>query len=124
MEPDGHVQQAQANHGEAHDGAGGEGHVQAPVQTLMGGVGGTGVGGGSDLHAHKTGQTGIDTAGEEGEGDKPIIQHTQPGQNQQNHEDYDKDLRDGGILTLKVSVSAFTNRSSQLLHQFGALGEP
>ena len=81
VEPDGHVQQAKTHHGEAHDGAGGESHVEAPVQAFMSGVGGTGVGGGGDLHANKTSQAGIDTAGEEGEGDKPVIQHTRSCQN-------------------------------------------
>ena len=89
----------------------------------MSGVGGTGVGGGGDLHAHKTGQTGIDTAGEESEGDKPVIQHTRSCQNKQNHEDHNKDLCDGGILALKVSVSAFADRGGELLHQVGAFRE-
>ena len=87
MEPDGHVQQAQAHYGEAHDRAGGEGHAQAPVQALMGGIGGAGIGGGGDLHAHEARQARPDAAGEEGEGDKPVVQHAAPCQNQQNHED-------------------------------------
>ena len=41
-EPDGDVQHAQAHHGEAHDGAGGEGHPQALVQALRGGLGPSG----------------------------------------------------------------------------------
>ena len=59
-EPDGDVQHAQAHHGEAHDGAGGEGHPQALVQALGGGLGGTGVGVGGDLHADEARQHGPD----------------------------------------------------------------
>ena len=90
VEPDGHVQQTQAHHGEAHDRAGGESHVQAPVEALMGGVGSAGVGGGGNLHAHKARQAGPDAAGQEGEGDKPVVQHPDSCQNQQNDEDDDK----------------------------------
>ena len=68
VEPDGDVQQAQAHHGEAHDGAGGERHAQALVQALRGGLSSTGIGVGGDLHADETGQHGPDTAGEESEG--------------------------------------------------------
>ena len=77
-EPDGDVQHAQTHHGEAHDRAGGEGHPQALVQALAGGLSGAGVGAGGDLHAHEAGQHGPDTAGEKGEGGE-LGEHLSPG---------------------------------------------
>ena len=123
VEPDGDVQQAQAHHGEAHDGAGGEGHVQALVQALAGGLSGTGVGGGGDAHAHKAGQGGVDTAGQEGEGDEPVVQHPEIGQSQQDDEHHYEHLGDGGVLVTQIGVSALTDGGGDLLHGVVAFGE-
>ena len=112
VEPDGHVQQAQAHHSKAHDRAGRERHVEAAVEALVGGVGGAGVGAGGDLHADEARQGGINAAGNESKGDEPVVEQPDPGQNQQDHEDDDKDLCNGGILALKISVGTFTNRCS------------
>ena len=54
----------------------------------------------------------VNIAGNESKGDEPVVEQPDPGQNQQDHEDDDKDLCNGGILALKISVGTFTNRCS------------
>ena len=123
VEPDGDIKQAQAHHGEAHNRAGGEGHVQAPVQALVGGVCGAGVGAGGDLHADEAGQGRVDAAGEEGKGDEPVVQQMGCSQDQQDDKYHGEDLGHSGVLPLQVGVGALANRGGDLLHQIGALGK-
>ena len=123
-EPHGDVQQAQAHHGEAHDGAGGESHPQTAVQALRGGLCSTGIGFGGDLHADEASQHGPDTTGEEGEGGK-LGQHVPSaaeGDDQQDHEDHSEHLGHCGVLMLQIGVGTLTDGSGELLHLFGAFG--
>ena len=117
-EPHGDVQHAQANDGEAHNGAGGECNAQAAVQALGSSLCGTCVGVGGDLHADETGQHGEDTTGQEGEGGE-LRQHLTAGgecHSQQDHEDHCEDLGDGGVLVLQICVGTLADGASNLLH--------
>ena len=118
-EPHGDVQQAQTHHGEAHDGAGGEGHPQTTVQPLLAGIGGAAVGGSGDLHA---GQAGEEAAGQEGEGYEPR-QQTAGCHDAQHHHHAGEEHAYHGILALEVCVSTLTNGLGDLLHEGGALRE-
>ena len=123
VEPNGDIQQAQAHHGEAHDGAGGEGHFQAFVQALASGLRGAGVGVGGNLHAHKASQGGVDAAGEEGKGDEPVVQQLAELQNQKNYEYDQKDFQNGGVLVFQVGIGTFLDRRCDLFHGVIAFGE-
>ena len=123
-EPKRDVQHAQANHSEAHDGAGGESHPQAAVQALRGGLGGPGIGVGGDLHADEARQHRPDAAGDKCEGGE-LGEHLPvggKGNDQQDHKDHCKHLGHRGVLMLQVGVGALTDGRSDLLHLFGALG--
>ncbi len=101
-EPDGDVQQAEADDGEAHDGAGGEGYVKTTVQALAGGLGGTRVGARGDLHPDEAGQHGPDSASQEGEGGE-LGEHLASGcegHDQQDQKDHCEHLGHSGVLTL------------------------
>ena len=119
-EPHADVQKAQAHHCEAHDRAGGERHVEALVQALVGGVGSAGVGAGGDFHAHEAGQSGVEPAGDEGEGHEggDELHHRQY---RQNDDHDDEELDDGGVLALEIGVRALADGGSNLFHQVGAL---
>ena len=124
-EPDGDVQHAQTHHSETHDRAGGEGHPQALVQTLAGGLSGAGVGAGGNFHAHEAGQHGPDTSGEKGEGGE-LGEHLSPGgkgHHQQDEEDHQKDLRHSGVLVLQIGVGPLPNGGGDLGHFVTAFGE-
>ena len=73
-EPHADIQQAEADHSKAHNGAGGEGHAEAAVQAVAAGVGGAAVGLGGDAHTHEARQAGEETAGQEREGHEPSQQ--------------------------------------------------
>ena len=117
-EPQRDVQNAQTHHGEAHDGTGGEGHVQTSVQALMRGVGRAGVGVGGDLHADQAGQHGPDAAGEEREGRDPGEHLSAGGEGYDDQNDeYDSEyLGDRSVLALQVSVGTLTDGSGDLHH--------
>ena len=70
--PERNVQQAQADNHKAHDRAGRESQAQAVVEALFGRPGGSGVGRRCNLHAEKSGQTGKEAAGQEGNGNKDV----------------------------------------------------
>ncbi len=105
-EPHGNVQHAQANYGEAHDGAGGECNAQALVQALISSLSGTRIGVGSDLHADETSQHGEHTTGDECEGGK-LGQHLAARgkcHNEKDNEHNGKHLANGHVLMLQVSI--------------------
>ena len=122
--PDGDIQHAESDDGEAHNGTGGERHAEALIQTLGSGLRGTRVGARGDLHADETGKHRPDAARNERERGK-LGEHFAAGgksDHQQNHEHDGEYLENGGILTLQISVGTFTNGSGELLHSFGAFG--
>ena len=119
-EPHADVQQAQTHHGEAHDGAGGERHAQALIQTVAAGVGGAAVGLGGDAHAHKAGQAGEEAAGQEREGHEPR-QQLAGRHNAQHHDHADEEHAYHGVLPLQVGVGALADGAGDLAHQRGAL---
>ena len=122
--PDGDIQHAETDDGEAHNGTGGERHAETLVQALGGGLRGTRVGARGDLHADETGEHRPDAARDERERGK-LGEHFAAGgksDHQQNHEHDGEDLENGGVLTLQISVGTFTNGSGKLLHLFGAFG--
>ncbi len=92
-------------------------------RALAGGLRGAGVGGGGDAHTHKAGQGGVDAAGQEGEGDEPVVQHPEIGQSQQDDEDHHEHLSHSGVLVTQIGVSALTDGGSDLLHGVVAFGE-
>ena len=118
--PDGDVKQAQAHHGEAHDGTGGEGHPQALVQPLAAGVGGAAVGLGRDAHAHEAAEAGEKAAGQECEGYKPG-QQMAGSHDAQHHDHAGEENTDDGVLPPQVGVGAFADRTGDLAHQRGSL---
>ena len=123
-EPHSDIQHPQANHGKAHDRAGGERHPQALVQALGGGLGGTGIGVGRNLHADEARQHGEDAAGDKGEGGE-LGEHLSAGgegQDQQDDKHHHKDLEYRCILLFQVSVCAGADVGRDLPHPLGALG--
>ena len=120
-QPDGNIQQAQAYHGEAHDGAGGECNIETLVQTLRSSLSGTGVCVGGDLHADEASKGRPDAAGDECEGDEPVVKHAHCGKNQQQDEDDDENLCNGGVLMLQISICTFPDCRRDFHHSFIAL---
>ena len=117
-EPHGNVQHAQTYHGEAHDRAGGERNTQALVQALISSLSSTRIGVGSDLHADKASQHGEHTTGDKCEGGK-LGQHLAARgkcHNEKNNEHNGKDLANGHVLMLQVSISTVPNGLCDLDH--------
>ena len=121
MEPDGDIQKTQTDHGKAHNATGREGDVQPLVQALGSSLSGAGVGIGGDLHADEAGQAGVNTTGQESEGDKPAVQHAPPNQNEQDDEDDDEHLEHRHILMLQIRICTLADSGGDLFHGVRAL---
>ena len=76
-----------------------------------------------NLHADKARQSGIDASGEKGEGNEPVVQQLEVGQDQQNQEDHEEDLGHGGVLIFQVGVGSLADGGGKLFHGVVPLGE-
>ena len=74
QEPCGDIQQGETDDGQTHDGTAAECHLQTFVKALTGTIGGTRGSIGGGLHAQEAGQTGEETAGQEGEPHHTVLQ--------------------------------------------------
>ena len=100
------IAKSQSDHDKSHDAAGGKSGAQAFVETALRRGGGTGVGGGGDLHAQKTGKTGEKTAGEEREGHKRPYESYE-GENAQKYKNTRKKDGNHDVLPFQKGVGAF-----------------
>ena len=102
---------AQANYGQAHDGAAGEGDLQSLRHAVFGSAGRADVGAGCDVHAAIAGQDGEDGACNEADGG-----HRGQEDADDDGDDDDED-RQGLVFTGKERHGAFVNMAGDFLHQ-------
>lgn len=102
---------AQTYHGQAHDGAAGEGDLQSLRHTVFGSAGRADVGAGCDVHAAIAGQDGEDGACHEADGG-----HRGQEDADDDGDDDDED-RQSLIFTGKERHSAFVDMAGNFLHQ-------
>ncbi len=119
--PDGDIQQSQAHDGEAHDGAAAESDLQAAVERTHRRIGRTGRCVRGRAHAHITGQSGEETARQEGERDPGVLHPKAIGQDGEQAGQHRENDDDHLVLLLEISHGAFTHILGDLLHRGSAL---
>ena len=116
QEPDGDVEQSETHNGETHHGTATEGYLQSSIHTLAGGIGCAGRGVGGGLHAEETGQSGEETASEEGEGHPGILHVQAIGHEGEERTEDDKHDGDDLVLLLEVSHCTFAHIERNFFH--------
>ena len=114
--PDGNVQQAQAHHGEAHDGAAAEGNLEAGIEAAHGGIGRTGTGIRGGFHAHETGQAAEETAGEERERNPGVLHAESIRQHGEERGQDNKNNNNNLVLLFEVRHGALSHILCDFLH--------
>ena len=114
--PDGNVQQAQAHHGEAHDGAAAEGNFKAGIEAAHGGIGraGTGIRGG--FHAHEAGQAAEKAAREEGKRHPGVLYAKAIGQHGKKRRQDNENNDDNFVLLFEVRHGALSHVLRDFFH--------
>src|SRR5690606_28406856 len=100
-EPEADVEDRQADAGEAHDGAGAEGDLEAGVQGLLGGRGGAGGGVGRRLHAEPAAEGG-EEAGDRDADHGPDGLEPGPDDEAEEGDEADEDEADDLVLAAEV----------------------
>jgi len=109
------VEQTEAHHDQAHDGAGPEGHLQTAVEAFAGALGGARGGGRCRLHPQKSAQAAEEAAGEEGHGDEWVLDAFVRQKGEERHENRENH-GDHTVLTSEVGIGAFTHVLGDLDH--------
>ena len=114
--PEGNVEEAETDDGQAHDGAAAERDLQAAVERTHGRVGGAGGGVGGRAHADETGEAGEETARQEGERDPAVLDMEAIGQDgEQARKDDEYDDHDL-VLLAEIGHRALADILGNLLH--------
>ena len=102
---------AQADYGQAHDGAAGEGNLQGLRHAVLGSAGRAHVGAGGNVHAAIPGQDREDSACNEADS-----RHRRQ-ENRDNSSDNDDETCQGLVFTVQERHGAFVNVTGDFLHQ-------
>jgi len=121
-EPQGDVEQVEADDDEAHDGAAAEGDLEAAVEALLGGVGGAGAGVGGGAHAEEAAEAGEESAGEECEGDPERLDVEAECEEAEDEEEDDEDDGDDAVLAAEIGVGAVADVAGDGAHRLVAFG--
>jgi hypothetical protein len=121
-EPEGDVEKSQTDDDKAHHRAAAEGDPETGVERFAGGLSRAGRGVGGRFHAEESGQSGKESAAQEGHRNPGILDFEDKGQNGQNERQEEKDDHDDLVLLLEVGHGAFADMESDPSHALVAFG--
>ena len=113
--PDGDVKKTEADHCEAHDGAGPERHLKAAVQAFARALRRATGGDCGRLHAHESAEAGEEAACQKRDRDEGVLK-LQKGQDGEDHEKDREDDPDARILLAQIRHRAVAHIPGDLLH--------
>ena len=119
--PDGDVQQTQAHDGESHHGTAAESDLQAAVERTHRRIGRPGRCIRRRPHAHIAGQSGEETARQEGERDPGVLHPESIGQDGEQAGQHRENDDDHLVLLLEISHGTFAHIPGDFLHHRSAL---